>query len=241
MFERFTDRARQVIVMAQEEARGLNHERIGPEHMLLALAKDADSVAGQALLGQDASRTTLTSLVAEFAPRGVSRNQGHIPFTRHAKKSLELALREAVQLGDKHIGTGHLLAGVVRGAQVDDDGIVLRVLDRASVDVAALLDAVNQAASMSLPSEIADLVAPHGPESIGLYLPSVSAALEFAAEESRSLGQDFVGLEHLLLGVIRAADEASDPVASRLLEAMGADLDKMRPLVLAFRAGGESR
>lgn len=241
MFERFSDRARQAIVMAQEEARVLNHGRIGPEHLLLALAKDRDSVAGQALLSQNASRTALASAVAEYAPSGVSSIRGHIPFTGPAKTSLESALREALRLGDKHIGTGHLLAGVVRSAQVDDDGIVLRVLERASVDAAALLDAVNEPASGGLPSELTDVVAPHGPESIGLYLPSVSAALEFAADESRGLGQDFVGLEHLLLGIIRAAGEASDPVASRLLEAMGADLDKVRPLALAFRADGESR
>ncbi|HSR25958.1 MAG TPA: Clp protease N-terminal domain-containing protein, partial [Candidatus Eisenbacteria bacterium] len=113
MFERFTERARRVVVFAQEEARDLNHNYIGTEHLLLGLMRDADSVAAQALqeldIGQDAVREQVTEIIG----RGKRSPSGHIPFTPRAKKVLELSLREALQLQHNYIGTEHILLGLV--------------------------------------------------------------------------------------------------------------------------------
>jgi ATP-dependent Clp protease ATP-binding subunit ClpC len=123
MFERFTDRARRVVVLAQKEARDLGHNYIGTEHILLALIDEDEGVAAKALkaqgIGQDAARQR----VEEIIGRGQGASTGHIPFTPRAKKVLELSLREALQFGHHYIGTEHILLGVLSegagvGAQV---------------------------------------------------------------------------------------------------------------------------
>jgi ATP-dependent Clp protease ATP-binding subunit ClpC len=124
VFERFTDRARRVVVLAQEEARTLNHNHIGTEHILLGLIVDGEGVAAKALEGLGISLDQMRAEVESVIGRGESRSDApHIPFTPRAKKVLELALREALQLGHNYIGTEHVLLGLVRegegvGAQV---------------------------------------------------------------------------------------------------------------------------
>jgi ATP-dependent Clp protease ATP-binding subunit ClpC len=123
MFERFTDRARRVVVLAQEEARMLEHNYIGTEHLLLGLIHEGEGVAAQALRALDVDLDTLRREVESLVGRGQQPTKGHIPFTPAAKKVLELALRESVQLGHEYIGTEHLLLGLLRegegpGAQV---------------------------------------------------------------------------------------------------------------------------
>src|SRR5690349_21499169 len=124
MFERFTERARRVVVFAQEEARDLNHNYIGTEHLLLGLMRDADSVAVRALreldIGQDAVREQVTEIIG----RGKRPPSGHIPFTPRAKKVLELSLREALQLNHNYIGTEHILLGLVG----EGEGVAAQVL-----------------------------------------------------------------------------------------------------------------
>jgi ATP-dependent Clp protease ATP-binding subunit ClpA len=117
MFERFTDRARRVVVLAQEEARMLGHDYIGTEHLLLALIHEGEGVAAKALLALDVDLDTLRREVEALVGRGQQATSGHIPFTPRAKKVLELALRESVQLGHDYIGTEHLLLGLVRGGE----------------------------------------------------------------------------------------------------------------------------
>src|SRR6202050_1206469 len=110
MFERFTDRARRVVVLAQEEARMLNHDYIGTEHILLGLVHEGQGMAAKALESLGISLEAVRQQVQEIVGRGQqAARSGHIPFTPQAKKTLELAFREAVQLGHNYIGTEHIL------------------------------------------------------------------------------------------------------------------------------------
>jgi ATP-dependent Clp protease ATP-binding subunit ClpA len=124
MFERFTDRARRVVVLAHEEARGLGHNYIGTEHILLGLLRETGGVAARALksmgIGLDAARHEIRKII------GIGEGQpaGHIPFTPRAKKVLELSLREALQLGKNYIGTEHILLGLLR----EGEGVGTQVL-----------------------------------------------------------------------------------------------------------------
>jgi ATP-dependent Clp protease ATP-binding subunit ClpC len=123
MFERFTDRARRVVVLAQNEARDLGHNYIGTEHILLALIDEGEGVAAKALEAQGIDQDAARQRVEEVIGRGRGASEGHIPFTPRAKKVLELSRREALQLGHHYIGTEHILLGVLSegegvGAQV---------------------------------------------------------------------------------------------------------------------------
>jgi ATP-dependent Clp protease ATP-binding subunit ClpA len=131
MFERFTDRARRVVVLAQEEARMLEHNYIGTEHLLLALIHEGEGVAAAALRALDVDLDTLRREVEALVGRGQQPPKGHIPFTPRAKKVLELALRESVQLGHAYIGTEHLLLGIVR----EGEGPAAQVLQQRGIEL----------------------------------------------------------------------------------------------------------
>jgi hypothetical protein len=124
MFERFTDRARRVVVLAQEEARMLNHNYIGTEHILLGLIHEGEGVAAKALESLGISLDAVRQQVEEIIGQGQQAPSGHIPFTPRAKKVLELSLREALQLGHNYIGTEHILLGLIR----EGDGVAAQVL-----------------------------------------------------------------------------------------------------------------
>jgi len=126
MFERFTDQARRVVVLAQEEARGLGHGYIGTEHILLGLLAEGDGLAALALATLDISPDAARELVAEMIGEGTGKPTGHMPFTPRSKKVLELSLREAQRLGDSNIGTEHILLGLAR----EGEGVGVQVLDR---------------------------------------------------------------------------------------------------------------
>jgi ATP-dependent Clp protease ATP-binding subunit ClpA len=126
MFERFTDRARKVVVLAQEEARILNHDYIGTEHILLGLIHEGEGVAAKALQALGISLEAVRQQVEEIIGQGQQAPSGHIPFTPRAKKVLELSLREAQQLGHNYIGTEHILLGLIR----EGDGVAAQVLVR---------------------------------------------------------------------------------------------------------------
>src|SRR5690349_2662793 len=131
MFERFTDRARRVVVLAQEEARMLNHNYIGTEHILLGLIHEGEGVAAKALESLGISLDAVRQQVEEIIGQGQQAPSGHIPFTPRAKKVLELSLREALQLGHNYIGTEHILLGLIR----EGDGVAARVLVKLGADV----------------------------------------------------------------------------------------------------------
>jgi ATP-dependent Clp protease ATP-binding subunit ClpA len=131
MFERFTDRARRVVVLAQEEARQLDHGYIGTEHLLLGLLLEDEGMAARALDGLGVSRPAARDQVLKMVGRGQGAHVGHIPFTPRAKKALELSLREALQLGHNHIGTEHILLGLIR----EGEGVAAQVLTELGVDL----------------------------------------------------------------------------------------------------------
>jgi hypothetical protein len=131
MFERFTDRARRVVVLAQEEARMLNHNYIGTEHVLLGLIHEGEGVAAKALQALGISLEAVRQQVEEIIGQGQQAPSGHIPFTPRAKKVLELSLREALQLGHNYIGTEHILLGLIR----EGDGVAAQVLVRLGADL----------------------------------------------------------------------------------------------------------
>jgi ATP-dependent Clp protease ATP-binding subunit ClpC len=124
MFERFTDRARQVIVLAQDESRLLDHAHIGTEHLLLGLDREGGGVAAQVLSSLEISLEKIRTEVENAIGRGEVPRTGPIPFTPRAKKVMELSLREALQLGHSYIGTEHILLGLLR----EGDGVAARVL-----------------------------------------------------------------------------------------------------------------
>jgi ATP-dependent Clp protease ATP-binding subunit ClpC len=126
MFERFTDQARRVVVLAQEEARTLGHGYIGTEHILLGLLSEGAGIAAQALGSLEITLEAAREQIAEILGEGTGQPAGHIPFTPRTKKVLELSLREAQRLGDSSIGTEHILLGLAR----EGEGVGAQVLDR---------------------------------------------------------------------------------------------------------------
>ena len=140
MFERFTDRARRVVVLAQEEARLLNHNYIGTEHILLGLIHEGEGVAARALESLGISLERVREQVEEIIGKGGTLPSGHIPFTPRAKKVLELSLREALQLGHNYIGTEHILLGLIR----EGEGVAAQVLSKLGADLAKVRQHVIQ-------------------------------------------------------------------------------------------------
>lgn len=140
MFERFTDRARRVVVLAQEEARLLNHNYIGTEHILLGLIHEGEGVAAKALESLSISLEAVRNQVEEIIGQGGSSPSGHIPFTPRAKKVLELSLREALQLGHNYIGTEHILLGLIR----EGEGVAAQVLVKLGADLSRVRQQVIQ-------------------------------------------------------------------------------------------------
>src|SRR5256885_4759977 len=140
MFERFTDRARRVVVLAQEEARMLNHNYIGTEHILLGLIHEGEGVGAKALESLGISLEAVRQQVEEIIGQGQQAPSGHIPFTPRAKKVLELSLREALQLGHNYIGTEHILLGLIR----EGEGVAAQVLVKLGADLSRVRQQVIQ-------------------------------------------------------------------------------------------------
>jgi len=148
VFERFTDRARRVVVLAQEEARLLNHNYIGTEHILLGLIHEGEGVAAKGLESLGISLDSVRTQVVEIIGQGQQSPSGHIPFTPRAKKVLELSLREALQLGHNYIGTEHILLGLIR----EGEGVAAQVLQKLGADLPKVRQTVIQLLS-GAPSE----------------------------------------------------------------------------------------
>ncbi len=140
MFERFTDRARRVVVLAQDEARGLKHNYIGTEHLLLGLISEGEGVAAKALETMDIKGEAVRASVIEIIGEGEKPVEGHIPFTPRAKRVFELSLREALQLGHNYIGTEHLLLGLLK----EGEGVAAQVLTKQGADLAQVRQTVIQ-------------------------------------------------------------------------------------------------
>jgi ATP-dependent Clp protease ATP-binding subunit ClpA len=230
MFERFTNRARKVVVLAQEEARLLQHNYIGTEHILLGLIAEQEGIAFRALerfgMTLDGTRDEVKAIIGI----GKAAQSGHIPFTPRAKKTLELALREAVQLHHNFIGTEHILLGVIR----EGEGVAAQILKQHCSDLIeirmAVLDLVaakpaDTARSRNWLRRRAPAVAGEESEpSESAEMRTTPAADVSLTEAARLAGSQPVGSHHLLLAAIADPETA----AARALAGLGVDLDQAR-------------
>ncbi len=244
MFERFTSHARHVVVLAQEEARRMQHNYIGTEHVLLGLLGERDAVAARVLTGFGISlEGTRQEVLAVIGP-GKTAPSGHIPFTPRAKKVLELALREALALHHNYIGTEHILLGVIR----EGDGVGAQVLkqhaDLTAIRV-AVLDAVpagsaeasrgrrwlrrHSAAELTEAGEA-------GEPAEQTVLSASPAADTTLSEAARLAGAQPVGSHHLLLAVLADPDTA----AARALVALGLDVEEAKEALRGADVTGTS-
>ena len=180
MFERFTDRARRVVVLAQEEARMLNHNYIGTEHILLGLIHEGEGVAAKALESLGISLDAVRQQVEEIIGQGQQAPSGHIPFTPRAKKVLELSLREALQLGHNYIGTEHILLGLIR----EGEGVAAQVLVKLGADLNKVRQQVIQLLNGYQSKEPAGTAAEATP-STSLVLDQFGRNLTQAAREGK--------------------------------------------------------
>jgi ATP-dependent Clp protease ATP-binding subunit ClpC len=182
MFERFTDRARRVVVLAQEEARMLNHNYIGTEHILLGLIHEGEGVAAKALESLGISLEAVRQQVEEIIGQGQQAPSGHIPFTPRAKKVLELSLREALQLGHNYIGTEHILLGLIR----EGEGVAAQVLVKLGADLNRVRQQVIQLLSGYQGKETSPAGGPaEGTPSTSLVLDQFGRNLTQAAREGK--------------------------------------------------------
>jgi ATP-dependent Clp protease ATP-binding subunit ClpA len=245
MFERFTDRARRVVVLAQEEARGLNHNYIGTEHILLGLVAEGEGIAAQAMNRFGMTLAGTRDEVVARVSRGSHPPKGKIPFTPRAKKALELSLREALKLSHNYIGTEHILLGLVR----EGEGVAAQILAERSGDLTAVRQAVldllpaaealqgrrwlrrRNAPLAGEPGEAGESAEPGGPG-----MPTTPAAEAGLAEAARLAGSQPVGSHHLLLAALADPDSA----AARTLTALGMNLDEAREALRHAEVAGTS-
>ena len=182
MFERFTDRARRVVVLAQEEARMLNHNYIGTEHILLGLIHEGEGVAAKGLESLGISLEAVRAQVEEIIGQGQQAPSGHIPFTPRAKKVLELSLREALQLGHNYIGTEHILLGLIR----EGEGVAAQVLVKLGADLNRVRQQVIQLLSGYQGKEAVTQGGPaEGTPATSLVLDQFGRNLTAAAREGK--------------------------------------------------------
>jgi ATP-dependent Clp protease ATP-binding subunit ClpA len=241
MFERFTNRARHVVVLAQEEARRLQHNYIGTEHILLGLLGEPGGLGAQALDRFEMSLVGARDEVKAIVGTGDKTMLGHIPFTPRAKKTLELALREALQLRHNYIGTEHILLGLIR----EGDGVAAKILKEHGtlmeirMAVLDLLPARDPQASRGLRwlrrRPAAGAGEPGEPEET-TELRTTPAADVSLGEAARLAGPNPVGSHHLLLAALGDPDAA----AARALAALGVDLDQARDALRSADVTGTS-
>ena len=240
MFERFTEGARQVVVLAQEEARGLAHNYIGTEHLLLGLLREEEGIAARVLASLDLTVEPVRDQVVSIAGSGQGAISNQIPFTPRAKRVLELALREAFSLSHNYIGTEHLLLGLVR----ETDGIAARILLDFDADSEKVRNGVlrvvsgeeytpRQPAEASAsgerwpaPSAVAPAPTPAS------FAQVLARALEQAATQAGDRPLDAGDLVVALL-------EQPDRLISSALTEAGVDVGVLRAAIEAARSGGE--
>jgi ATP-dependent Clp protease ATP-binding subunit ClpA len=241
MFERFTNRARHAVVLAQEEARQLQHNYIGTEHVLLGLLGEPEGVAGQALQRFGMTREGIREEVRAIVGTGASTPSGHIPFTPRAKKTLELALREALALHHNYIGTEHILLGVIR----EGDGVGAQVLrqhgDLLAIRLAVLdiLPTVKSEAARGRRMWLRRRAGSDPLEPVRLgetELRTTPAADTSLSEAAKLAGAQPVGSHHLLLAALTDSDSA----AAKALAALGVDLDQAREALRGAEVTGTS-
>ena len=219
MFERFTDRARRVIVLAQEEARSLQHNYIGTEHILLGLIREGEGIAAKALNAKGVELDNTRKQIKEMIGTGTVSPSGHIPFTPHAKQVLELSLREALQLGHSYIGTEHILLGLIR----EGEGIAAKALNAKGVELDNTRKQIKEMIGTGT-------VSPSGHIP---FTPHAKQVLELSLREALQLGHSYIGTEHILLGLIREGEG----VGTQVLIKMEVDLGDLRSTAMDLIRG----
>jgi len=226
MFERFTDRARRVVVLAQEEARLLGHDWIGTEHILLGLISEQEGVAAKALerlgISLTAVRAKVEAIIGEACSGAPS---GHIPFTPRAKKVLELSLREALQLGHNYIGTEHILLGLIR----EGVGVGAQVLVNLGADLSAVREVVIQQMSGYRGG-------PPGMRMNRQRPRETPAAAKAAVEARRLAGSGAVSSQHYLLGLL----QEEDSMAAKALADLGVSREVVEAKLAELEPAGTS-
>ena len=232
MFERFTDRARRVVVLAQEEARRLNHDYIGTEHILLGLIREGEGVAAKALESLGISLEAVRQQVEKIIGRGQQAAPGHIPFTPRAKKVLELSLREAKAPGHDYIGTEHILLGLIR----EGSGVAAQVLVKLGAD----LNRVRQQVVQLLYGHRGEDVTGEGPPLPDDALTRVDSLDHRLAAIERWVGlrPDLDDLDDLDQEIARVRREKEAAIDRQDFEVSAALRDQETQL-LAARAGQE--
>jgi ATP-dependent Clp protease ATP-binding subunit ClpA len=229
MFERFTDRARRVVVLAQEEARLLHHNYIGTEHLLLGLIHEREGVAAKVLEQLGISLEAVRDKVRAIIDEGGGAPSGHIPFTPRAKKVLELSLREALQLGHNYIGTEHILLGLIREAE----GVGAQVLINLGADLSAVRhEVIQQLSGYTSGRRVPRFVDP----SPAMTSRQTPAAVKATVEARRLAGGSPVASHHYLLGLL----QQHDSVAAKALESLGVTAESLQQRVAEIDAAGTS-
>ena len=233
LFERFTERARQVVVLAQEEARALSHNYIGTEHILLGLAREEEGLAARVLKSLDITVERLRAEVVRLVASNDQAKARMIPFTAEAKRALEGALHEALVLGHEYVATGHILLGLVR----ETDDVTASILAALGTDADKIRDETIRMLS-GTKSQRAGVG-----QQLGYVNPRVSERLTerarqvvvLAQEEARALKHNYIGTEHILLGLLREAEG----LAARVLESLDVTFERARAQVLRIVGSGD--
>jgi ATP-dependent Clp protease ATP-binding subunit ClpA len=251
MFERFTAYARHVVVLAQEEARRLNHNYIGTEHVLLGLLGEPEGIAFQVLEAHGMTLDGVRQEVTDLIGLGKQEPGKHIPFTPRAKKTLELSLREALQLHHNYIGTEHILLGLIR----EGDGVAAQIMKGHAGDLAVIRTAVLARVSPGIAEtgrrlrwarratlefrergavgEVGLVAGQPAEQAVLTASPAADATL---SEAARLAGGQPVGSHHLLLAALADTESA----AARALAALGIDLERAREALRGADVTGTS-
>jgi ATP-dependent Clp protease ATP-binding subunit ClpA len=230
VFERFTERARQVVVFAQEEARALMHSHIGTEHILLGLLREEEGLAARVLESLDITVERVRGQVVRIVGSGEEVTSGQIPFTPRAKKVMELALREALVIGHDYIGTEHILLGLVR----ENNGVAMRILLDFGADDETVRNEVlrmlgiprNEAKTVEVTLR-PDFVTMPPEQRIERFTDRAKQTVAIAQREARALNHRNVRSEHLLLALTSQEDGA----AAKVLASLNVTGDRVRDLI----------
>jgi ATP-dependent Clp protease ATP-binding subunit ClpA len=237
VFERFTERARQVVVLAQEEARALKHNYIGTEHLLLGLLREEEGVAARVLRSLGLTAEEVRAALKRIVGVGDEAAEGQVPFTPRAKKVLELALRDALALGDDYIRPEHLLFGLVR----ENEGVASQILDERGATRDRVRDELFRVLERPEPPNFRSKRPSRWPRRrkpkvpFGRFTGRARQVVVLAQDEARALKHNYIGTEHILLGLLRE----EEGLAARVLESLDITVEEVRAQVARIVGQGD--